>query len=165
VTSRFIPLPVFERQPTPPPSRSPSPSAPATIEPYDENKIVSAMKAIYDVLIQLDQITPDQLVYPPLSGDSINTELCEFLNMDPRVISLMKRLTYPKSIQDSLQFNFNEDSHALVYTEDEDIKAGRDPENGGTLEALRLDYLLSKDIALTEGSRYGTNLILDTQVS
>lgn len=161
------PSPVFERRPTPPPSRSPSPSpsAPAIIEPYDEDEIVSAMKAICDILIQLDQITPDQLVYPPASGHSINIELCESLNLEPAVISLMKRLTYPKSIQDSLHFNFIEDSRALVYTKDEDTKAGRDPEIGGIPEALRLDYLLPTDIALTEGSRYGTNLILDTQAS
>jgi hypothetical protein len=88
------PSPVFERRPNPP--RSPSPEAPAIIEPYDEDEIVSAMKAIYDILIQLDQITPDQLVYPPASGHSINTELCESLNLEPAVISLMKRLTYPK---------------------------------------------------------------------
>jgi hypothetical protein len=70
-----------------------------------------------------------------------------------------------KSIQDSLHFNLIEDSRALVYTEDEDIKATRDPENGDIPEALRLNYLLPTDIALTEGSRYGTSLILDTQAS
>jgi hypothetical protein len=85
--------------------------------------------------------------------------------LKPAVISLMKRLTYPKSIQNSLHFNLIEESRALVCSEDEDTKAGRDPENGGTPEALRVDYLLPKDIALTAGSRYWTNLILDTQVS
>jgi len=159
------PSPVFERRPTPPPSRSPSPETPAITEPYNEDEIGFAMKAIYDILIRLDQITPDQLVYPPVSGHSINTELCESLNLDPRVISLMKRLTYPKSIQGSFRFDFIEESRALVYTEDEDINTGRDPENGGIPEALRLDYLLPTDIVLTEGSRYGTNLILDTQAS
>jgi hypothetical protein len=77
----------------------------------------------------------------------------------------MKRLTYPKSIQNSLHFNLIEESRALVCSEDEDTKAGRDPENGGTPEALRVDYLLPKDIALTERSRYWKNLILDTLVS
>jgi hypothetical protein len=123
------------------------------------------MKVIYDILFQLDQITPDQLVYLPASGHSINTELYESLNLEPAVISLMKRLTYPKSIQDSLHFNFIEDSRALVYTEDEDIEAGRDLGNGGILESLRPNYLLPTDITLTEGSRYGTNLILDAQAS
>jgi hypothetical protein len=115
------PSPVFERRATPPPSRSPLPEAPA-IEPYDDDEIVSAMKAIYDSLIQLDQITPDQLVYPPASGHTINTELCKPLNLDSCVISLMKRLPYPESIQDSLHFNFIEDSRALVYIEDEDSR-------------------------------------------
>jgi hypothetical protein len=135
------------------------------IEPYDEYEIVSAMNAIYYIFIQLDQIKPGPLVYPTASGHSVNTELCESLNLKPALISLVKRPTYPKSIQDSLHFNLIEESRALVYTEDEDIKAGRDPENGSTPEALRLNYLLPTDIALTEGSRYGTNLILDTQAS
>lgn len=67
------PSPVVKRQPIPPLSRSPSPEAPAIIEPYNEDEIVSAMNAIYDILIQLDQITPGQLIYPPApaSGNMI----------------------------------------------------------------------------------------------
>jgi hypothetical protein len=42
----------------------------------------------------------------------------------------MKSLTYPKSIQDSLEFNFIEETRAIVYTKDKDIKTGHDPGNG-----------------------------------
>ena len=146
--------------PTPPP-----PEVPATTEPYSEEAIVSAMTALYQFLIDLDIIRPDQITFAPEAGHSISTELCESLHLDPKVISLMKWLPYPIDRQASWEFDLLDESRTPPYTDDNDIKDGRDPDFPGIGDGPRLDYLAPTDIALTIGGRYGVTLVLDTQES
>lgn len=162
----------LEPHPPPPQKPSPPPSPPLTPrdpdlpnEPYDEEAIISSMKTIYDLLLNLQYLKLDEIIYPPPSGHAINEELCRSLNLDDRVISLMQRLPCPRDIETSTDFNFIEETRCPVYLDDEDIKESRDPENDGSPEELRLDYLLPTDIALTIGMRYGKSLVLDTKES
>lgn len=146
-----------EVSPSPPP-----PEIPNVVEPYSEDSVVSSMTRLYKILIDLDVISPDDIVHPPASGHSINLQLCESLHLEPRVISLMKRLPYPAPSSD---FEILYETRVPVYTDDIDVKEGRDPYLARTMEDLRLDYLAPTDIALTMGGLYGKHLVLDTKES
>lgn len=161
-------------QPHPPPPQKPSPPPSPLFTPrdpdlpneeYDEQAIISSINTIYDLLLGLQYLKAGEIIYPSPSGHSINEELCRSLNLDERVISLMRRLPCPRDVETSTDFDFIEETRCPVYLDDEDIKESRDPENDGSPEELRLDYLLPTDIALTIGRRYGKSLVLDTKES
>jgi hypothetical protein len=141
------------------------PEIPPIIEPYSEEAIVSSMTALYNILIDLGVINSDDVVCPPPGGHSINIKLCDTLHLNPRVVSLMKRLPYPTTLQTSLNFDLLEDTRAPNYTIDSEIEDGRDPDGVGTRDDKRLAYLAPTDIALTIGGLYGTLLVLDTRES
>ncbi|CZR53267.1 uncharacterized protein PAC_03145 [Phialocephala subalpina] len=146
--------------PSTPPLSPRDPNLP--IEPYDEQAIVSSITAIYDILLALKYLVHEDIIYPPSSGHQINVQLCEFLSLDKRVISLMQRLPYPNTGEDFWQWELIHDSRTMKYIDEDDIKEGRDPEKAGW-DDPRFDYLLPTDVALTIGGRYGTTLVLDTK--
>lgn len=157
---------VVGQQSSPPPSPPLIPRNPdLPIEPYNEQALVSAFPTIYGLLLDLQYLQRDEIIFPPPSGHQINLELCRSLKLDDRVISLMQRLPYPKDVQGSLDFYIIDENRCFVYIDDNDVKDGRDSESAATGEELRLDYLLPTDNALTHGSRYGTSLVLDTKES
>ena len=49
--------------PSPPP-----PEVPEIVEPYSEEAIVSSMTKLYNILINLEVISPDHITYPPDAG-------------------------------------------------------------------------------------------------
>ncbi|KAF3026674.1 hypothetical protein E8E14_014587 [Neopestalotiopsis sp. 37M] len=63
---------------------------------YDEDTIVQLITELSHLLIKLCTIEEDQVAFPPDGGHRINEELCESLHIDSAVVSLMKRLPYPK---------------------------------------------------------------------
>ncbi|ETS76493.1 hypothetical protein PFICI_11880 [Pestalotiopsis fici W106-1] len=133
---------------------------------YDENTITQLVTEIYQLQIKLCAIEADQVAFPPDGGHDINVELCESLHYSPAVISLMKKLPYPKKREMQLDISLLPQGFPLVYTDDLDIELGRDPQNApsGGLEPLRLDFLLPQDVALTlMYTRDGVSHILDTQ--
>ncbi|KUJ18112.1 uncharacterized protein LY89DRAFT_684036 [Mollisia scopiformis] len=156
--------PNIVQQPSPPPSPPLTPHDPnLPIEPYDEKTIINSITVIYELLLDLKYLERDEIIFPPPSGHVINLDICQTLNLDQRVVSLMQQLPYPKDVQTSLDFDLIDETRSPVYTDDDDIEECRDPENAGTPEDIRLDYLLPTDVALTIGKRYGTNLVLDTK--
>lgn len=136
-----------------------------TITPYNEAVIVSLITEIYTILLKLRYIESSQLNYPPPNGYPLNKSLCVSLNLSPAVISLIEKLPCPIDEETALSFEFLTESRAVVYTDDKDLKESRDPNNAGTLEDIRLDYLLPSDVALTIGRLYGVSLVLDTKES
>ncbi|KAE8452787.1 hypothetical protein EG329_013059 [Mollisiaceae sp. DMI_Dod_QoI] len=157
---------IIIRESSPPPSPQLSPRDPQLPpEPYDERTIISSITTLYDLLTALGYLEGDEIIYPPPSSHSINLDLCRTLNLDERVVFLMQLLPCPKSIDDSYHFDLIQDSRALAYVDEGGIEEGRDPENAGTHEELKLDYLLPTDVALTIGGRYGTSLVLGTKDS
>lgn len=153
------------QKPSPPPSPPLTPRDPdLPIEPYDEEAIAASMATIYKLLIDLNYLKENEIIYPPPGGHTINLELCQSLKLDQRVVSLMQQLPCPRDLETSFDLDIIGETRGPVYVDDDDVRDGRDPENAGT-GVLRLDYLLPTDIALTIGKRYGKSLILDTQAS
>ncbi|KAJ5256739.1 hypothetical protein N7478_012843 [Penicillium angulare] len=114
--------------------------------PYDEETIVTQLTSIYTLLHKLSYYCPGDVVFPPAGGHTINEELCYELLLTPEVVSLIKKIPYtvggyekPPLLQ----------SRAYEYLNDDDIRNGRDPENTGTSEPLRMDFLKPWEIALT----------------
>ncbi|KAK6223281.1 hypothetical protein LQW54_000398 [Pestalotiopsis sp. IQ-011] len=135
--------------------------------PYDEDEIVQLMTEIYQLHIKLCTIEADQVAFPPDGGHYfIDEETCASLRIDPVVVSLMKRLPYPKKRETQVEFCLLPGGWPLVYTHYQDIYAGRDTENAPIGERLDFNYTLPHDIALTLfGHRDGYSTILDTKES
>jgi hypothetical protein len=171
-------------QPPARPPRSPSPSPPsspllsATGKHYNEETIVSLINEFYSLLVSLAYLRPSQIIYPPPgTGHNINEKLCNTLNIDVAVISLMKRVPYIDGPYEAVQRLEGFDEEASVYRchlfpgsrgysflRGDDIVESRDPENDG-VEGVRLNYMLSHDVALSHCLRDGMILVLDTKAS
>lgn len=133
--------------------------------PYNEDTIVKIINEIYNVYLQLNYAPQRGIVFPPQGGHDINEHLCRELGLDPAVILLMKRIPYPVASGYAWEIPFAPYSRAFVYLEDDEIRAGRDPEQADMLEELRLDYLLPHEIALTCSIDESTTWVLDTKES
>ncbi|KAL4880348.1 hypothetical protein BJY04DRAFT_219344 [Aspergillus karnatakaensis] len=134
------------------------PPAPRT--PYNEDEIVAPIKEIYRTYIRLNYIKRWEIVWPPKTGHVINETLCAELNLDPAVISLMKRIPYFDDWYSAANVEFYTHSRAMVYLEDKEIRGGRDPDRFGGFDELRLDYLLPHEITLICSDDEGSNIIL-----
>lgn len=170
-------------QPPPQPYRSPSPTPPSspifspTDTLYNEETIVSLINEFYSLLVSLAYLQTSQIIYPPEDGHNVNEKLCKSLNIDDTVISLMKRIPYtdgPYKNVGNLE-GFDEEASAYgchlfpgsrgyCFLRGDDIVESRDPECNGH-EGVRLNYLLSHDVALSHCLRDGMILILDTKAS
>lgn len=137
--------------------------------PYDEDEIVQLITEIYQLHIKLCTIEADQIAFPPDGGHYfLHEETCASLRIDPVVVSLMKRLPYPKEREMQLEFCLLPGGCPLVYTHYQDIYAGRDTENAPMfgMEPLDLTYTLPHDVAITICChRDGYSTILDTKES
>ncbi|ROW03460.1 hypothetical protein VSDG_01288 [Cytospora chrysosperma] len=65
-----------------------------TRTPYDEDEVVAFVTELYELLIKLAYLGRDQITWPPDGGHAINENLCCELQIEPGVVSLMKRLPY-----------------------------------------------------------------------
>jgi hypothetical protein len=100
-------------------SRFPAPPA------YDEGVIVILIEKIYRLLILMCYLSSNDVFFAPAGvGHAINETLSYELGLDPRVVSLMKRLPYhispphtPKGI-----FPGTYESYPLQFTRDSDIR-------------------------------------------
>jgi hypothetical protein len=142
------------RSPSPSPPSSPLLSARGTL--YNEETIVSLINEFYFLLVSLAYLRPPQIIYPPPgTGHNINEKLCNTLNIDVAVISLMKRVPYIDGPYEDVQRLEGFDEEASVYDchlfpgsrgysflRGDDIVESRDPENDG-VEGVRLNYLLT----------------------
>ncbi|PYI08566.1 hypothetical protein BO78DRAFT_440486 [Aspergillus sclerotiicarbonarius CBS 121057] len=159
----------------PPPATVPETSPPSSQQddiaidyhvprlPYNEDTIVALISDIYHIYLQLNYIDPSEFVWAPLpDGHAINQTLCEELHLDPAVISLMKRLPYPLTPNLADDIPFMPLSRMFVYLQDDQIRAGRDPDRWG-FEEPRLDFLLPHEIALCCETDQGIHIILDTK--
>ncbi|RAK75244.1 uncharacterized protein BO72DRAFT_450006 [Aspergillus fijiensis CBS 313.89] len=135
--------------------------------PYNEDTIVTLVGDIYRIFVQLGYMNnradgEKELVWPPPEGHSINEAICKELNLSPKVISLMRRLPYPVSYHIAADLPFKPWSTAFAYTEDRQIRDGRDP-GRWIFDEPRTDFLLPHEIALAGADDEGIHLILDTQ--
>ncbi|KAH9216813.1 hypothetical protein DL95DRAFT_522518 [Leptodontidium sp. 2 PMI_412] len=178
VLIRLLQQPAYEPLPQPPQapssSLSPSPLLPPTGMPYNEEITVDLITEWYSLLISLAYLYPTQVVYPP---HNINERLCKSLGIDDVVISLMKKIPYIDGPYVDVQKREGLDEGDTVYgchlfpgsmgysfLRDDDIVESRDPENGG-VGGVRLNHLLSHDVALSHCLRDGMILILDTKAN
>jgi hypothetical protein len=137
-----------------------------TTEPYDETRIVSLITEIYKIQHLLSYLPDDAIAYSPPSGHQIDGAACEQTKLAPAVISLMKKLPYPKDFDGiAYSYPFLNDTFAAVYTETECIIRGRDPENYVFDKPMRWDLLKPCEIVLTFARRDGVNILLDTEQS
>lgn len=171
-----------ESPPRPPRSPSPSPPSSHLLSPtgslYNEETIVSLINEFYSLLVSLAYLRPSQIIYPPPgTGHNIHEKLCNSLNIDVAVISLMKKIPYVDGPYEGVQKleGFDEEASAYgcylfpgsrgySFLRGDDIVDSRDPENDG-VEGVRLNYLLSHDVALSHCLRDGMILVLDTKAS
>lgn len=136
--------------------------------PYDEDTIVGIIHDIYTVFIELCYLEEDDVIWPPpgSQGHSIDEALCHVLGIEPRVISLMRRLPYPR--QNLEQWPFLVPSAPIFYSylDPESIHLGRDTMSNPNFESdLDENYVQSQDLVLTNGDNFFITLILDTKES
>jgi hypothetical protein len=133
---------------------------------YDEAKIVSLFTEIYKLQHLLCYYPDQSVIYAPPTGHQIDEATCDRVKLSSAVISLMKKIPYPKDSEEiAYSYPFINHSTAAVYTEVECIIAGRDPENYNLGKPLRADVFKPSEIALTFAKRDGVNIILDTNES
>lgn len=88
-----------------------------TIEPYEEAKIVSLLTQIYDTQQLLCYFPDDSsIVYAPPEGHHIDEATCKRLNLAPAVISLMKRMPYPRDADIMKHYHLVNETRAAIYT-------------------------------------------------
>ncbi|RAK72502.1 uncharacterized protein BO72DRAFT_452590 [Aspergillus fijiensis CBS 313.89] len=161
---RAAPIP---HPPEPDPSKQDEPDPandiPAPRLPYNETTLVGLITKIYRTYQQLNYINPDELIWPPAdgAGHAINEPLCAALHLDPAVISLLKRLPYPRTSRLAETVPITPLSRAFVYLEDEEIRGGRDPKRYGHVDELRGDVLRPQEIALSCPEDEGDCWVLD----
>jgi len=129
-----------------------------------ETETVSLLTKIYKLQQALSYYPEDSsIVYPPSSGHHIDEPTCERLNLSPSVISLMKKIPYPRDF-DGIAYAYPcvNDSIAAVYTEADCLTAGRDPESHMLGEPLRMNLLKPSELVLTFARRDGVNILIDT---
>lgn len=64
---------------------------------YDEEEIVGLISCIYELLLELDHIDETNVAWAPPEGHELDLSgIPDDLTIDPRVISLMKRLPVPR---------------------------------------------------------------------
>lgn len=144
---------------------------------YNEAIIVSLLKEYYALLISLAYLHASQVINPPPSDHAINESLCNQLGLDPAVTSLMKKIPYIDGPYSDGEFDEDASAYGCIlfpgswrgsraysFLRDDDIVESRDPEADGT-EGVRLNYLLSHDVALAHNLRDGMTLVLDTKGS
>jgi hypothetical protein len=142
-----------------------------SFEPYDESTIVSLWTEVYRLQEALAYFpASDSVIYAPPEGHAINLDLCERLQLSPAVVSLLKRLPYPKDDWIAKEWPIIQKCPAVVYTDDNALFVTRDPEKAPIIvhkDEIRLDYLKPSELALTLGTAddAGTSIILDTDSS
>lgn len=149
----------------------------STISSYHEATIVSLIREYYSLLISLSYLHASQVINPPPSNHTINESLCNQLGLDAAVISLMKKIPYIDGPYSDGELDWDASAYgcmlfpgswcgsmAYSFLRDSDIVESRDPEADGT-EGVRLNYLLSHDVALAHNLRDGMTLVLDTKAS
>lgn len=140
---------------------------------YNEATLVSLIKEYYALLVSISYLHASQIVNPPPSDQIINESICNQLGLDAAVTSLMKKIPYIDGPYSDGELDEEASaygcmlfpgSRAYSFLRDYDIIESRDPEADGT-EGVRLNYLLSHDIALAHNLRDGMTLVLDTKAS
>ncbi|PVH72309.1 hypothetical protein DL98DRAFT_520549 [Cadophora sp. DSE1049] len=175
IASLAIYLSQLPNPPSAPPRPSrfqvPRPSTPpidATSTPYSEDTIITLLNDLYTLLLKLAYLPPNSVTFaPPDSGHKINVPLCESLNLDPAVISLMKRMPhtdYGMGGSEELEYPVFEGGWMYNFLRDEQILRSRDPERGAWSDQPRKNYLLPCDVALTEAEDPDLEwLVVDTR--
>lgn len=130
--------------------------------PYVENEVVGFVTELYELLHKLAYLGRDQITWPPDGGHAINKGLCHELQIEPEVVSLMKRLPY---VNADFQYSIHlfPQSEPLSYLQDDDVERSRDP--NGEPRRLRRDYILPHDIPLSAPGDEGPYLVLDIRES
>jgi hypothetical protein len=82
----------------------------------------------------MDVTSSNDILYPPAVGHSIKISLCEFLHLEPRVVSL-NSLRYQATSPD---FDILDETRVPVYTENSEVEGGRDPDLTNTYKDLHL---------------------------
>lgn len=149
----------------------------STESSYNEATIVSLLEEYYSLLVSLSYLHASQVINPPTSGHEINESLCNQLGLEAAVISLIKKIPYIDGPYSDGELDEDASAYgcmlfpgswcgarAYSFLRDHDIIESRDPEADGT-EGVRLNYLLSHDIALAHNLRDGMTLVLDTKAS
>lgn len=149
----------------------------STTPSYNEARIVSLIIEYYSLLISLSYLHDSQVINPPPSNHAINESLCNQLGLDAAVISLMRKIPYIDGPYSDGELDWDASaygcmlfpgswrgSEAYSFLRDDDIIESRDPE-ADAKTGVRLNYLLSHDVALAHNLRDGVTLVLDTKAS
>lgn len=102
--------------------------------------------------------------WPPADGHPINNKLCEDFDLDPAVISLMRKIPYIKSDpygHGDMAFNIFPELPQVRYLNYDLLRLGRYAD----VDDTRNQLLEKHDFALTATEMYGTSIILDTKES
>jgi hypothetical protein len=116
------------RPPSPPPRELPT-AVLTTRTPYNEDEIAEIITNIYKVLVELCYISAEDIAWPPSAGGHvISLQLCEKLGISPTVISLMKKIPYPKDVDYASRMELFPYSNPYCYLDAGETRSGRDPE-------------------------------------
>lgn len=156
VTLFFVRSKFFRSPPKPVSSIISIPSA------YDEDTIVSLIEEIYNILIRLSYIPSNFMQYVPPKGHKLNESLCFSLNLQPRVIALLKRLPQPVQLEPSQEFELIPGSKACHLMSDDVIRLGRAVQEVSDEKKVATSHVGQYDVVLTMFNG-NADLVLDTQ--
>lgn len=155
-----------------------SPPPPGSPLAYDEDTLVTLILSIFKLLIRIGHIDTPDLIFPDDPRHNIDNTLCVELNLDARVMSLLKRLPffakpgYSEAIMiapGSFLPNYLNPDHlrqgrqiyALPgYAEPEPDWPGLRPEDVVLLYNIEFDQLSETWILDTEASMFYSSAIL-----
>ena len=146
-----------------------SPPAPGSAEAYNEDEIIGLLTQIYNLMIALAYILPNEVSYPPADTGrhALNTPLLRELGMNAQVISLLEHL--PHVAQEELELWIW--SSPCNYFHDLQLRRDRDPygkipPNTVDGEGKPIALLGPAEITLTTPAYPDGNAwVLDTQAS
>lgn len=127
--------------------------------PYSREEAVTAIRSFYEFFTTLPSLDPSDIRHPPPSGwPGINEESMAGLGKNKDVVDLLKHIPYtPWEVQIAYQ------THTIDYRArniQEDIRKSR---LEGFIVPVGAGVIPEHVIPLTQGGRYGSALLLDTQ--
>lgn len=155
-----------------------SPPPPGSPLAYDEDTLITLILSIFNLLIRIGHIDTPDLFFPGDPRHNIDNALCTELNLDARVISLLKRLPffaqpgYSEAIMiapGSFLPNYLDPGHLRLgrqiyalpgYAEPEPDWPGLRPEDVVLLYNIEFDQLSETWILDTEASMFYSSAIL-----
>ncbi len=131
---------------------------------YNEDEIVALMTEIYGLYVDIGYFVPLDISLAPKSGHPIENDMSKALGLSQRVVSLIGKL--PRIHSAEYDKEIAPGALSIDYFSSGALISSRDPHGSMEREYLpRITVLEPSDVALTQGKKWGSTWILDTDAS